>query len=256
MATQSCIIRLQRDYASIQKSPIPFIETHPSQEDILTWSFVITGPPSTPYHNGQYYGNIYFPKTFPYAPPRIRMSTPSDRFQTHMDICTTFTNLHPECWNPAWTIETILTGFLSFMTSNESTHGSVPGPLNHEQIKRRAMESRKWNSLELPAFRSEYPHLHAANLENERFTEQERRLLQVLEKSESAIGEEDASAATAGIQQASMTFEEHVNEDWEKYGSMDDDFDYYDDEGDEEMEDEQEEYETEDTERDTSEVEN
>jgi len=255
MAAQSCIIRLQRDYASIQKSPIPFIETHPSQEDILTWSFVITGPPSTPYHDGQYYGNIYFPKTFPYAPPRIRMSTPSDRFQTHMDICTTFTNLHPECWNPAWTIETILTGFLSFMTSNENTYGSVPGPLNHEQIKQRAKESRKWNSLELPAFRSEYPHLHAANLENERFNELERRLLQALEKAENAGDEEDASAGKAGIQQASMTFEEHVNEDWEKYGSMDDDFDYYDDE-DEEIEDEQGEYETEDTERDASEVEN
>ena len=141
------------------------------------------------------------------------------------------------------------------MTSNENTYGSVPGPLNHEQIKQRAKESRKWNSLELPAFRSEYPHLHAANLENERFNELERRLLQALEKAENAGDEEDASAGKAGIQQASMTFEEHVNEDWEKYGSMDDDFDYYDDE-DEEIEDEQGEYETEDTERDASEVEN
>jgi ubiquitin-conjugating enzyme E2 J2 len=254
-------MRLQRDYASIQKSPIPFIQAHPSSEDILQWSFVISGPPNTPYHTGQYYGNVKFPPTFPYAAPGISLQTPSERFQTGMDICTSFSYHHAESWNPAWTVESLLTGFLSFMTSSEHTYGSVVGTIDENKIKAKARESRKFNSLELPGFRQEFPELHAANLEDVSFTDSDRRRIWTFLELEDKAEEEEKRVNSAKTASASMTFDEHINEDWEKYGSMeddflDDDFNYEDDdEDDEEMEEVDEEYESEDTERDSSEME-
>ena len=53
------------------------------------------------------------------------MNTPSGRFEPGTRICMSFTDYHPEDWNPAWSAFTILTGLLSFMVEDERTAGSV-----------------------------------------------------------------------------------------------------------------------------------
>jgi ubiquitin-conjugating enzyme E2 J1 len=45
--------------------------------------------------------------------------TPSGRFELHEKICLSFTNYHPEFWQPAWTIQSILLALVSFMPVNE-----------------------------------------------------------------------------------------------------------------------------------------
>lgn len=37
------------------------------------------------------------------------------RFKTHMRLCLSMSDFHPDTWNPAWSVSTILTGLLSFM---------------------------------------------------------------------------------------------------------------------------------------------
>src|SRR5205085_10175874 len=176
MATQTAIMRLTREYKTIQKSPIPFIETHPSERNICLWPYVITGPPNTPYAAGQYFGYLGFPPNFPYAAPQIIMVTPSGRFVPHVRICTTFTDMHPEEWNPSWTVESILTAFLSYMTGDESGTGSLH-PVNYAAGRahrlKYAKESKRWNSLVCGRFARDFPELHAANLKSEKFTEEE-----------------------------------------------------------------------------------
>jgi ubiquitin-protein ligase len=238
MATPIYVMRLSRDYKSIQGSPIPYIETHPSPTNILHWSFVITGPPSTPYSEGQYYGHLIFPSSFPYAAPKIRLITPSGRFLPNINICTTFTSMHPEEWNPAWTVESILTGFLSFMTSEEEAGGTVFPRTTDEERKLFARNSKKWNSLEWDSFREDFPVLHISNVANERFSDAERK---VLEGFEVSIPED----TDCGDRLMDTSFESHTNENWEQFGSMNDDFDYYDDD----------EYETSETELDGEEKE-
>lgn len=127
----------------MQKSPPPFVWAAPDEKNILTWNFIIRGPPDSPYHGGEYHGVIMFPAEYPFKPPGIKMLTPSGRFYPDKKICFSMSDFHPGTWNPAWSVATICTGILSFMLSDEITTGSVTST---EQDKRVfAQRSHDWN---------------------------------------------------------------------------------------------------------------
>ena len=128
----------------MQAEPPPFITAHPSETNILEWHYIITGPPDTPYYNGQYWGTLLFPPNYPFAPPAIRMHTPSGRFKPSTRLCLSISDFHPRSFNPAWEVSTILKGLLSFMTSDEMTTGSL-GTSNTER-KWHAARSKWWNT--------------------------------------------------------------------------------------------------------------
>ncbi|KAH7139557.1 ubiquitin-conjugating enzyme E2 6 [Dendryphion nanum] len=144
MATPQATKRLSKEYISITKSPPPYIIAHPSERNILEWHYILTGPPDTPYDGGQYWGTLMFPPDYPFAPPAIRMHTPSGRFQPSTRLCLSISDFHPKSFNPAWEVSTILTGLLSFMTSEEMTTGSVRA--SDQERKLFAQRSRWWNS--------------------------------------------------------------------------------------------------------------
>ncbi|CZT12158.1 hypothetical protein WAI453_003015 [Rhynchosporium graminicola] len=144
MASRAANNRLTREYKTISANPPPFIVAHPSEANILEWHYILTGPPDTPYHNGQYWGTLIFPTNYPFAPPAIRMHTPSGRFQPSTRLCLSISDFHPKSFNPAWEVSTILIGLLSFMTSEEMTTGSVSG--TEAERKWAAQRSRWWNS--------------------------------------------------------------------------------------------------------------
>ena len=85
-----------------------------------------------------------FPPDYPFAPPAIRMHTPSGRFQPSTRLCLSISDFHPKSFNPAWEVSTILIGLMSFMTSDEMTTGSV----HATEAERRwaASRTRWWNS--------------------------------------------------------------------------------------------------------------
>jgi ubiquitin-conjugating enzyme E2 J2 len=144
MATPGATKRLTKEYATISKSPPPYIIAHPSEQNILEWHYILTGPENTPYDGGQYWGTLVFPPNYPFAPPAIRMHTPSGRFQPSTRLCLSISDFHPKSFNPAWEVSTILNGLLSFMTSEEMTTGSVRAS-EHER-KLFAQRTRWWNS--------------------------------------------------------------------------------------------------------------
>ncbi|GIZ37683.1 hypothetical protein CKM354_000112300 [Cercospora kikuchii] len=144
MATRAAHKRLTREYATLQKSPPEYITARPSESNILEWHYILTGPPNTPYHNGQYWGTLTFPPEYPFAPPAIRMHTPSGRFKCTERLCLSISDFHPKSFNPAWEVSTILLGVLSFMTSEEMTTGSIRG--TEAERKALAAQSRWWNS--------------------------------------------------------------------------------------------------------------
>lgn len=112
--------------------------------DPLRWHYIITGPEETPYHGGQYWGTLIFPNNYPFAPPAIRMHTPSGRFQPSTRLCLSISDFHPRSFNPAWEVSTILIGLLSFMTSDEMTTGSISS--TETERKYLASRTRWWNS--------------------------------------------------------------------------------------------------------------
>lgn len=85
-----------------------------------------------------------FPPEYPFAPPAIRMHTPSGRFQPSSRLCLSISDFHPKSFNPAWEVSTILIGLLSFMTSEEMTTGSISASEAERRVL--AARSRWWNS--------------------------------------------------------------------------------------------------------------
>lgn len=153
---------MTREYKAFQESPPPFIQARPNESNILEWHYVITGPPDTPYHNGQYHGTLTFPADYPFKPPAIRMFTPSGRFRSGMRLCLSISDYHPKTWNPAWSVSTILTGLLSFMVADESTAGSIS---TTEDFKIEcAKMSKSFNNTRNPQFAEIFPDLVEQNV--------------------------------------------------------------------------------------------
>ena len=144
MATSAATKRLTKEFKSISQNPPEYIVAHPSESNILEWHYIITGPPNTPYDGGQYWGALIFPPDYPFAPPAIRMHTPSGRFQPSTRLCLSISDFHPKSFNPAWEVSTILVGLLSFMTSEEMTTGSIRASDQERRVF--AARSRWWNS--------------------------------------------------------------------------------------------------------------
>ncbi|EFP93424.1 ubiquitin-conjugating enzyme E2 J2 [Puccinia graminis f. sp. tritici CRL 75-36-700-3] len=125
MASKQAQKRLMKEHSEITKSPPPFIVARPKDTNILEWHYIIRGPPDTPYTGGEFWGTVTFPPEYPFRPPAIVMMTPSGRFNPGSKICTSMSDYHPDSWNPAWGVSTILTGLLSFMVSEEIATGAV-----------------------------------------------------------------------------------------------------------------------------------
>ncbi|KAI5952904.1 UBC6 [Candida jiufengensis] len=161
MASRQSQRRLTKEYKSIQLTPPPYITAKPSDENILEWHYIITGPTNTPFENGQYHGILRFPQEYPFKPPSITMITPNGRFACNTRLCLSMSDYHPDTWNPAWSVATILTGLLSFMTGNESTTGSIN---TSENVKKKlAKSSKNWNIKENPRFIKQFPNIVKQN---------------------------------------------------------------------------------------------
>ena len=94
--------------------------TVPHPDDIKEWHFCVYGLKESPLEGGIYHGKLIFPQEYPYKPPSIFMITPNGRFNPLQRICMSMSDYHPELWNPVWSVETIITGLVSFFNSNES----------------------------------------------------------------------------------------------------------------------------------------
>ncbi|ORY78219.1 ubiquitin-conjugating enzyme/RWD-like protein [Protomyces lactucae-debilis] len=160
MASAGAYKRLNKEYLQLQKDPPEFAIAKPSERNILEWHYIITGPPDTPYHNGQYYGTLHFPADYPFKPPSIKMCTPSGRFQCNTRLCLSISDFHPKSWNPSWQVSTILTGLVSFMTSEEMTTGGLS--TSHAARVMYARDSRASN-LKNSTFVREFPEICEEN---------------------------------------------------------------------------------------------
>jgi len=147
----------------MQKEPPPFVWAVPDEKNILTWNYIIRGPPDSPYAGGEYHGVLLFPPEYPFKPPGIKMLTPSGRFQTDKRICFSMSDFHPGTWNPAWSVATILTGLLSFMLSDEMTTGGLSSSVNDKRVL--AAKSHSWN-ISQKRFKDAFPDHCTLSLKN------------------------------------------------------------------------------------------
>ncbi|RTG85987.1 ubiquitin-conjugating enzyme E2 J2 [Schistosoma bovis] len=122
--------RLKQDYLRLSKDPVPYITAEPLPTNLFEWHYVIKGPADSPYKGGYYHGKLVFPRDFPFRPPSIYMITPNGRFACNTRLCLSISDFHPDTWNPAWSVSSILTGLLSFMLENTCTMAKTSGDFN------------------------------------------------------------------------------------------------------------------------------
>ena len=116
----SAVARLKQDYIRLKRDPVPYIVAEPLPSNILEWRYVVRWPDHSLYKGGLYHGKLVFPSEFPFKPPSIFMTTPNGRFKTDTRLCLSISDYHPDTWNPAWSVSTILTGQSQCRERNES----------------------------------------------------------------------------------------------------------------------------------------
>jgi ubiquitin-conjugating enzyme E2 J2 len=137
--------RLTRELKQFRACPPPYAPlVHVDENKILDWHILIQGVPDSAYEDGWYVMKITFKPQYPFQAPAVSVLTPNGRFQTSTSICMSMTEWHQETWNPAWSVATIVTGFLSFMVTDESTTGGMRA--SEETRRTFARESVAWNA--------------------------------------------------------------------------------------------------------------
>jgi len=153
MVNTTATARLKQDYMRLQKDPVPYVTAAPLPSNILEWHYVVTGPEKTPYEGGLYHGKLVFPREFPFKPPSIYMVTPSGRFKVNTRLCLSISDFHPDTWNPAWSVASILTGLVSFMTEKTPTLGSLEtSDYTKRQLALQSLEFNLQNKIFLELF--------------------------------------------------------------------------------------------------------
>ncbi|KAI9279782.1 ubiquitin-conjugating enzyme/RWD-like protein [Sporodiniella umbellata] len=116
---------------------------HPLEDNLFEWHFTVRGPEDTEFEGGRYHGRILLPSDYPFRPPEIMFLTPNGRFELHKKICLSVTGFHPEFWQPAWGIRTILLAIIAFFPTHAK--GAIGGlDYTKKERARLAKESNRW----------------------------------------------------------------------------------------------------------------
>lgn len=170
--------RLIKEIKLCNSDPIKNIYVAFDEKDISNIHFLITGlskavngcEEGSYYEGGEFIGNVILPPNFPFSPPSVMMLTPSGRFEVDCKICTTYTNYHPDQWNPGITIHGFLNAFLSVMLCDKDIEHGVGHLRDIPPAKRKelAKQSIKYNQKKYPVLCEIFDQLKKTRRENEK----------------------------------------------------------------------------------------
>jgi ubiquitin-conjugating enzyme E2 J1 len=142
-ASVATIRRINRELQEIHSNPSPHWSIQSIEDNLLEWHFTIQGPPDTEFENGLYHGRLLLPFNYPFAPPSIMLLNPNGRFEANKKICLSMSNFHPELWQPAWGVRTMMEALRSFFpTPADGAIGGLDWPADLRRSL--ANESRDW----------------------------------------------------------------------------------------------------------------
>jgi len=136
------IKRIREDVKELRRHPSNRYYAAPLEDDLFEWHFTIRGPNDTPFEHGVYHGRIILPVQYPFKPPNIVFLTKNGRFEAGAKICLSISAHHPEAWQPAWGIRTMLEALISFLPSPGS--GAI-GALEWTDEERRHLAEHSYD---------------------------------------------------------------------------------------------------------------
>ncbi|RUP48305.1 UBC-like protein [Jimgerdemannia flammicorona] len=158
--------RILQEALELQKDPSIEYFARPLEDNIFEWHFTVRGPSGTEFDGGRYHGRILLPNEYPFKPPELMFLTtfltgwarltmtlpsvsptsllqPNGRFELNKKICLSITGYHPEFWQPAWGIRTVMVGIMGFFPTK--ANGAIGGiDYSEEERKILAKRSRSW----------------------------------------------------------------------------------------------------------------
>eukprot|EP01029_Cantina_marsupialis_P028815 TRINITY_DN778037_c0_g1_i1.p1 TRINITY_DN778037_c0_g1~~TRINITY_DN778037_c0_g1_i1.p1 ORF type:complete len:259 (-),score=62.77 TRINITY_DN778037_c0_g1_i1:162-938(-) len=147
MSNRLAVKRIRGDIRELENNPNDRIYARPLDGDLFEWHFTVRGPIDSDFENGVYHGVIALPSEYPMKPPTIKFLTPSGRFEVDTKICLSISAHHPESWQPAWGIRTMLEAIVSmFPAPGEGAIGSLDFP--SEARKTMALQSWRFKCKE------------------------------------------------------------------------------------------------------------
>ncbi|KAK3809305.1 MAG: UBC-like protein [Benniella sp.] len=139
----SAVKRIMQEARELVLDPSTDFAAGPLESDIFEWHFTIRGPEETDFEGGLYHGRILLPNNYPFAPPSLMFLTPNGRFELNKKVCLSITGYHPEYWQPAWGIRTVLVAVRGFLPTESK--GAIGGlDTSVEARKALAIRSKTW----------------------------------------------------------------------------------------------------------------
>lgn len=121
--------RIYRELADLMKEPLALIEASPTGDNLFHWQATITGPPETPYADGEFHLDINFPHDYPFKPPKINFTTKiyHCNINSNGSICL---DILKDNWSPALTIGKVLLS-ISSLLSDANPNDPLVGNIAH-----------------------------------------------------------------------------------------------------------------------------
>ncbi|KAG0214561.1 hypothetical protein BGX33_002042 [Mortierella sp. NVP41] len=139
----SAVKRIMQEARELVQEPSTDFAANPLETDIFEWHFTIRGPEETEFEGGLYHGRILLPNNYPFAPPSLMFLTPNGRFELNKKVCLSITGYHPEYWQPAWGIRTVLVAVMGFLPTQSK--GAIGGlDTSVDARKALAVRSKTW----------------------------------------------------------------------------------------------------------------
>jgi ubiquitin-conjugating enzyme E2 J1 len=148
MANRLTLKRLNGEVADLDKNRNIQFQAVCDETDMFTFFFLLRNLDGN-YEGGYYIGKIVVPVEYPVKAGDFIMLTPNGRFDIGKKICLTNSGYHPESWTPMWTIRSMLLGFISIFTTDDTTGLSHIRESDFER-KQKAMGSISYNKVYYP----------------------------------------------------------------------------------------------------------
>lgn len=125
--------RLLQEARELELEPNEQFRAAPLEDNLFEWHFTVAGPGGTPFEGGRYHGRLLMPSEYPLKPPAVMILTPNGRFEVRKRICLSVSDFHPESWQPAWGVRSILTALVAFFPT--PSDGAI-GALDYTEAER------------------------------------------------------------------------------------------------------------------------
>jgi ubiquitin-conjugating enzyme E2 D/E len=141
--------RINKELTNLLYDPLESCSAAPSSdENILHWIGLITGPPNTPYEGGTFHLIIEYPELYPRRPPRLAFTTPVFHPNVSSQGEVGLGELHPAQWSSAFTARTMLVSLQAMLSDpiafSECVLDEEAAKLYFEDLGRFEEKARWW----------------------------------------------------------------------------------------------------------------